>query len=168
MDIFVEKIVARKKGLKENILSILLIIISVIVAVVAGLMIGPRGIVFLLVAGLIFGNWYLISSFNIEYEYSITNGEIDIDKIINKRKRKKIFTADCKDIEIMARITSKKYNESIATVPNRIKAVSSMESPDVYFAMLNTNGKRSLIYFEPNEKMMKTLKSIIPGKIFIE
>ncbi len=166
MDIFVEKIVARKKGLKENILSVVLIVISVIIAFMAAITIGPRGIVVLLVAGLIFGNWYIISALNVEYEYSITNGEIDIDKIINKRKRKKMFTAECKDIEVMAKITSKKYNESIATVPKKIIAVSSMESPDVYFAMLNIKGKRALIYFEPNEKMMKTLKGIIPGKIF--
>lgn len=165
MDIFVESIVTRKKGSREKILSIGLIIISVIITFMAGIIIGPSGIIFLLIAGLIFGNWYIISSFNIEYEYSITNGEIDIDKIINKRRRKKMFTADCKYIEIMAKMTSDKYNESIAAVPKKIKAVSSMESPDVYFAMINNSGKRALIYFEPNEKFMKTLKTIIPSKI---
>lgn len=166
MDIFVEKLVARKKGLRESILSAIIITISVFIATTATLILGPRGIVVLLIIGLIFGNWYIISAFNVEYEYSVTNGEIDIDKIVNKRKRKKMYTADCKDIEIMAKLTSKRYNESIATVPKKIVAVSSMKSPDVYFAMLNIQGKRALIYFEPNEKMIKTIKSIVPGKVF--
>lgn len=107
MDIFVEKIVSRKKGPREYILSAMIIFISIIVVVMASLLLGPRGIVLLLTAGLIVGDWYLIGSFNVEYEYSITNGEIDIDKIINRRKRKKLITADCKDIEIMAKVSSK-------------------------------------------------------------
>ncbi|WP_010680922.1 DUF6106 family protein [Acetivibrio cellulolyticus] len=168
MDIFVEKIVSRKKGPREYILSAMIIFISIIVVVMASLLLGPRGIVLLLTAGLIVGDWYLIGSFNVEYEYSITNGEIDIDKIINRRKRKKLITADCKDIEIMAKVSSKKFNESIATVPTQIKSVSSMDSPDVYFVMVNNGGKRSLIYFQPDEKIMKTLKASIPSKIFEE
>ncbi len=90
MDIFVEKLVARKKGLRESILSAIIITISVFIATTATLILGPRGIVVLLIIGLIFGNWYIISAFNVEYEYSVTNGEIDIDKIVNKRKRKKM------------------------------------------------------------------------------
>lgn len=43
-----------------------------------------------------------------------------------------------------------------------------MDSPDVYFVMVNNGGKRSLIYFQPDEKIMKTLKASIPSKIFEE
>lgn len=51
------------------------------------------------------GAYYLISSRNLEYEYSITNGDITIDKIINRRNRKRIVSMDAHDIEAMG-----KYN----------------------------------------------------------
>lgn len=39
------------------------------------------------------GIW-LLSGVNIEYEYIITNNEMDIDKIIGRRKRKRMITID--------------------------------------------------------------------------
>jgi len=35
----------------------------------------------------------VISSRRIEYEYAFTNGELDIDKIVNKRKRENLISA---------------------------------------------------------------------------
>ncbi|UKI37385.1 MAG: DUF6106 family protein [Clostridiales bacterium] len=47
--------------------------------------------VLLIDAGVVYGAYILITHFNVEYEYILTNGDIDIDKIIAKKKEKKSF-----------------------------------------------------------------------------
>ena len=168
MDIFVEKIVSKKKGMKEYLKVAAMIFVALIVAMIATSYLFPQGVVILVYVGIIYGVRYFIGNLNVEYEYSITNGEIDIDKIINQKKRKKLYSTSCKDIELMAKITSSKYNQSIAKAPLIIKAVSSMASPDVYFAVVNSSGKKVLVYFEPDEKMLKNLKTMLASRLVLE
>lgn len=168
MDIFVEKIVAKKKGTKEYLKIAAIVFTAVILALITTPFLIQSGIIVLIYGGLIYGAIFLISKLNIEYEYSITNGSFDIDKIINQKKRKSLFSAECKYIELMAKVKSSKFNQSIATAPLTIKAVSTMDAPDVYFAVVNSNGKKTLVYFEPNEKMLKAIKTMIASRLFID
>ncbi len=168
MDIFVEKIVSKKKGLKEYLKAIAIVFAAFIVAIVATNYFFPQGIIIIIYVAIVYGAKYFISNLNVEYEYSITNGDIDIDKIINQKKRKHLYSAGCKDIELMAKLSSSKYNESIVKAPLTIKAVSSMGSPEAYFAVINSNGKKVTLYFEPNEKMLKSLKTMLGSRLSIE
>lgn len=54
---------------------------------------------FLILCGAIYGAYWLISGMSIEYEYILTNGEIDVDKIIAQRKRKRLVTVSAKTFE---------------------------------------------------------------------
>jgi len=49
------------------------------------------------VALVIYGIYWLLTGMNIEYEYIVTNGSIDIDKIISQRKRVTLLSVDVKD-----------------------------------------------------------------------
>lgn len=42
--------------------------------------------------GSLYGGYILITNMSVEYEYIVTNGEMDIDKIIAKRRRKRLIT----------------------------------------------------------------------------
>ena len=46
----------------------------------------------MLSVGVIFGLAWLMSGFGCEYEYIVTNEDLDIDKISGKRKRKRLIT----------------------------------------------------------------------------
>ncbi|NLL05535.1 MAG: hypothetical protein GX270_07065 [Clostridiaceae bacterium] len=169
MDIFLEKIVSKRKGLKEYLKAVAIVIAALFAAMVATFALPPQGgIVIIGYVAIIYGAKYFITNLNVEYEYSITNGDIDIDKIINQKKRKHLYSTRCKDIELMAKLSSSKYNESIAKAPLIIKAISSMDSPEVYFAVINSNGKKVTLYFEPNEKMLKSLKTMLGSRLTIE
>ena len=39
---------------------------------------------------------------NVEFEYSVTNGDLDIDKVISKKRRKKFARLKLRDIEYFA------------------------------------------------------------------
>ena len=100
MDTYSEQLVTKKKNQNDSMKKLIIILTAIILC---GLLVFASLLYFefallavAALAGIIFGTYKLISGFNIEYEYSITNGEIDIDKIIAKRKRVHMLTAEVK------------------------------------------------------------------------
>ena len=99
-DIFVEEMVIRRK----NALN-LLISLGAVLAAVALL-----AAVFLLLPGLMpamlviigFGAYLVVKFQYVEYEYSFTNGDFDVDRIQAKRKRKRMLEINQKSIRVMA------------------------------------------------------------------
>ena len=72
-----------------DILLILLIVIGAIVISYLLMLFIPQFAMFLIIAVLL--GIYTISKFNIEYEYALTNGDLDIDMIISQKKRKRLL-----------------------------------------------------------------------------
>lgn len=168
MDTFIEKIVTKRKSsvdfLKAAGIIVLGLALIVLIFSINSTFIGS--IALALVAGVGYLVYILITSLNIEYEYIVTNGEIDIDKIISRRKRKRIFSANCKDFDIIAKVKSEHYNPNSLGAAHRLEAVSSMDAEGVYFATLNYKGNKTVLFFEPNERMLDNFKTYIPRKVF--
>lgn len=165
MDTFIEKIVVRKKTYKDHLISAGMILAGVVLFF--GLqMIQVLAQFFLLIAAaIVYLLYQFITSRNVEFEYIVTNGELDIDMIIAQRKRKRIFSSNCKDFEILAKLKGGLNDRRIEGVNKKILAVSSMDSDDVYFALLNYKGERTAVFFEPNERMLNAFRIFIPRKI---
>jgi len=167
MDIFLEKIVTRKKTAIDS-LIIVGVIIGVIVAFFVISMI-PQVAQFsmFILVGLGYGAFRLITSRNIEYEYAVTNGDIDIDKIVSQRKRKRIFSARCKDFDIVAPVKSSHYTQNISSFKNKIECVSSMNDEGIYFFTLKYKGEQTVVYFQPTEKMLNNFTHFDQAKVFL-
>ncbi len=165
MDTFIEKIVVRKKTYKDHMISAAMIFAGIILFF--GLqMIQILAQFFLLIAAaIVYFLYQFITSRNVEFEYIVTNGELDIDMIIAQRKRKRIFSSSCKEFEILAKLKGGLQDRRVEGVKKKIFAISSIESEDVYFALLNYKGEQTAVFFEPNEKMLKSFKLFIPRKI---
>ena len=91
MDVFVEYLVKKKNGGKELLLQILTVIgallVFVLMMVLGGIFPVVSMVTTLLAFGALYGGYLLIISMNVEYEYIVTNGEMDVDKIIARRRR---------------------------------------------------------------------------------
>ena len=87
MDIFIEKIV-KNIDFKDYLIAAGLIFASFIILGLVFVFYPLPFIILVVFFGLCYLLYYLISSRSIEYEYIVTNGELDIDIIIAKRKRK--------------------------------------------------------------------------------
>jgi len=124
-----------------------------------------KHIPFIFVVGILYLAYQLILSRSVEYEYAVTNAYVDIDKIIAKRKRKRLFSADCREFEIVAKVNSQHFNHNIKNIKNKIYAVSDMNSPDVYFFTADTKQGKTVVYFEPDSKILEALKTFIPRKV---
>jgi len=104
-DVFKEQLVAKKRTIKDYILVILIMLVAIVLLLFVIPMLGTFSL--LAVALILFGTYWLIQRFDIEYEYILTNDELDVDKIIGKSKRKKLLTVSVKEFEIMAHVNGK-------------------------------------------------------------
>ncbi len=168
MDTFLEKLVTKRRTFSDNLMTFGLLMAGLILILISLSipLLNQLGVSLLLAVGLAYLTYRFISARNIEYEYIVTNGDLDIDKIISKRKRKRIFSASCKEFEILAKVSSNSFSQSVQSIKNRIDATSSINSPDAYFATLSYKGEKTLVIFEPDERMLNNFKVFIPRKIF--
>lgn len=159
MDMFVEQIVAKQKGIKEyaiifgSITALLIIVMFVLPYLLA---FGP--LAFLLLVGIGYGLWWLLTSLNIEYEYSVTNGDIDIDRIIAKRKRKRIVSVRGSKIEVLEPYNAADY--AARRFDRRVIAAPSPNSDMLWcFSYRSKKGGHTLVVFQPEERVLNALKS---------
>lgn len=166
MDVFIEQIV-KKKMTTADMLKIVGICFLTILVIFASFMIFPMipavgsflsMLSPLIIVGACYGAYYLITAQNLEYEYIMTNGEIDIDKIINRRKRKRMITVNTRDFSEFGLYKDAPDASGMTT----ILACTSIDDPETYYAVLDhsKHGKCMLI-FNPNEKLLKSAKQFI-------
>lgn len=167
MDIFIEKIVAKRKDGKDALLNIGIVLGALILMIVAMNVPVINQMALLVAVGIGYFAFRLITSRNVEFEYVVTNGDLDIDKIVAQRKRKRIFSSSCKNFDIVAKVKSSHYTPQIQSIKNKIEAVSTMAADDVYFITLNYKGEGTVIYFQPDERMLNNFKTFIPRKLML-
>ncbi len=118
----------------------------------------------LLVFGALGLGVYLVSNMDVEYEYIVTNDELDIDKIIGRRKRKRMITIDLRSAEDLAPYPAPDDVKVEATV----HASTGYEN-NAYYLLANHGvyGKVMLI-FNPNEKTREAIMQEVPSQLRIK
>ncbi len=100
MDIFHEHLVKMRKDSKSlGMLALIWGVTLTILFVAVWLLLVYLPLCLLLVGFGLYSAVQLTKMLDGEYEYILTNGEIDIDVIIGKSKRNRIITFNCADIE---------------------------------------------------------------------
>ena len=95
MDTFFEQIVRKKKTQAEWLIMGGTVVVAAVVLFAilnVPILMQIPFISTLLIIGVGYGGWWLITSQNMEFEYCVTNGDIDIDLIIFKRNIFKTYT----------------------------------------------------------------------------
>lgn len=162
MDIFHEQLVKIKPTatvLASKIIIWLMAGIISAVSLYAALKLTP--ILLFVAAGVIYFAYKSTASFNIEFEYSVTNGVIDIDKIINKSSRKRLFSFECKQIEKIV-----KYNKD-NTHKQSIKVCTDDMDNALLFTVVTTEGKANIL-LSPNEKLIEYINIFLPASVRIK
>ncbi len=176
-DIFMERIVRRKKDGTHYLKIALIIATAFMLATAIGwivLAIPVMSFLFpIVLVGCGYGAWWMITSQDIEYEYIVTNGEIDIDSIVHRRKRKRLFSGRAKDFEVMARLDSDEFRDAARRVEQErksgnLKLVNCAAVPGnaaSWFFIANYKTGRLLVVFDPDEKMLVNLKRFNPSRV---
>lgn len=164
-DIFNEQLVAKKNTLKDNLIKAGIIVAALIVIMVCAMIKFLAGLIMPITLVVGFGAIFFMRRLNIEYEYVFTSGELDIDRIFNKNKRKSYLTIDVRKFEIMAPIDSKDHARELSNYQKIVDCSSGIKKPNTYAAMIVREGKREKLIIEPNEKMLTAIKKYIPRKV---
>lgn len=173
MDVFIERMIKKKFEAKDGLL-LAGILVACIVVIFASLVILPAltgGITlsFFVTLGALFGAYKLITLRNLEFEYSFTNGFISVDKIMNRSARKRITSFECKEVEEIGEYPQNQTRLQNREVQSRIFASAYRDGRESWYVIVNTKKTgRTLLVFDPDERMLEAIKKTIPAHLRFE
>ena len=99
---------------------------------------------------------------DVEFEYIYTSGDLDIDKIIHKEKRKRVLAVNVKDMEIMA----VEGSSELAAHKDAQVCDFTTHTPGakVYEMVVIDNGEKKRVLFEPDEELVEGIWTLTPRK----
>lgn len=92
----------------------------------------------------------------VEYEYIITNGEIDIDAVYEVKTRKRKISFNIKEVSLLAPIDSYEFKDAANKPEKIINAVPRGNTDKVYVALLTEGNERAQVHFVPNGDFINT------------
>lgn len=162
-DMYQEILVKRNTPFSDQIKKYLLIVVTVI-SVMGGLVINP----ILLLPAVVFGFlcYFMVPRFDLEYEYLYVSGELDIDKIMGKQKRKRCASYNMDNLEILAPSNSAELNRFKNKKDVKVRDFTSLK-PDTpsYTLVFNLDRGQELVKVELNEAVIGDIRRMAPRKI---
>lgn len=123
---------------------------------------------------LVFITWRFVS---VEYEYSITSGELTFSKIFGGRSRRTYLTIRLRDAVRIAPLDNAAHSERAAAYrpEHEFSAISSLRAPDIYYILFEHEEKdgkkikkrRSIFYFEATAKALQICRFYNPSATVI-
>jgi hypothetical protein len=166
-DVFVEQLIERQQDFKTSMKKLGIVFAALLVSAIF-LVIGMLRFLFPAVFALsMYGAFRFVKDQNLEFEYSFTNGELDIDKIMGRRRRKRELSVHVRKFEIMAPMNEKFRNEyETQNIIRTVDVSTSPKSDSRWFARYRDDaGTTTLLIFEPNERLINAIRKFIPSKI---
>lgn len=170
MDTFKEYMVVRYQDTKDKLkifglifLCTLLLILSVLFMQALAPVIG---FVLFAIMAAFYGTYYYAAMKRIEYEYIFTNGDLDIDKIMGQRKRKRLATIDVSTLLQFGKITDEKRAEILASDHTVIDASDNLcTDDDYYLECKHKNFGMCYLIFTPSDEFAQELRPFFPREL---
>lgn len=160
---YLETNVAKKVTTKDNVIKVAAWGIVVLIAIAGALLAQP--ILFIVALAAAMAAYSLLPRLSIVYEYVFCDGQIDFDKIMAGEKRKHLYRTDLDKAVIVAPANSHELdgyrNQNMAK-----KDFTSLEENRKVYALVENAGElHTMIFFEPNEKLLAMIKQKAPRKL---
>ena len=164
-DLYSEVLVKKERTWKDKLVKGGLIALVVIFAVVG--IIVP--ILFFVAIALGIAAYFIIPGTDLEFEYLFVNGELDIDKIMSKSKRKRVKSLNLSECDIMAPLNSHRMDYYNSNQKLKVLDFSSGNPEHKRFAIIARDGADTCkVIFEPDETLAKTMRNTAPSKVFLD
>ncbi len=142
------------------------VIFAAVLAVLAGLFLIPAALLAALVLGI--ASYFVIQNTDLEYEYTLIEKSLDIDKIMAKTRRKRLKSYDLNDADLIAPISSHRmdyYNSNSKL--RTIDYTSGTPEGTVYAVIIKDGNETAKVLIEPDEVMAQMMNRAMPGKCFL-
>lgn len=169
MDNFAEQLVKRNETSSDKTKRILKAVGgtagTIVLALFGFLTLGNPPVSFIgfaLAVGAGYGTFFLVQSSYIEYEYAFTNGELDIDKIIAKKRRKSLLSVEVNKFKDFG-----KYNDDLEETAEMTVVISSdnIASHEYYADFQHEVYGQTRLIFSPDERMLENIKRFLSGSL---
>ncbi len=172
MNTFIEEMVVKKRSG----LDILLVLGLAVACTFVGILMlnlsmffpALSTIFFFVIVGVFYLAYIFSTSRNIEYEYAMVNHEIDIDKIANRKRRKKLTSLNVKNMESFGKKgRDSQYDKFLADIAiKKVYACRDKNADDVYFAVYFEDGIRKMLLFSPSQKIVDMIVKLNPREAY--
>lgn len=162
MDSYAEYMVVKPSSAADTIKKTAIIVLGgILILLLVFLSLTLMPMLLLLVCGVWFGCYYLLSGFRVEYEYLVTNGELDVDKIQGKRKRTRLITVKVSSFEsFQLEQTAQDPREEVTWV------LAGDDSENTYCADFNHEDLgRVRLVFSPNERVLEEVQKYLRASV---
>lgn len=172
-DVFMEKMVKRKMPQFDYLMIaavfVLMLIVSGLSLLIGTFMMGFPMLTLLVTAGAIFGVYKFIGSRRIEYEYSLTNGFVAVDRIANRASRKRLTSFECDTCEDIGKYQENEARLKTRSFDLRVFATEFADHRDAWYMIVRSpkTGK-TLVVFNPDEELLTAVKRFIPRQLRFE
>lgn len=158
-DTYVEQSVKAKPGADYYLKMILATVL-----IVAGIPLTLLFIGFLMIAFGVIILIYYAGDARYEYEYTLTNGSVDIAAIYNARRRKEKLQFDLENVTMIVPKDSNRINpqEKYKTYSFLSKAGEGQQIA----LLMDLNGNKTMVLMEPNERSMEHIKTFAKNKCY--
>ena len=166
MDRYDERLIVGKASMNTYLLMGLSILLALF-GVACMCFVNFMGGVIIIIGAIVLGG-FIIKSFSIEYEYILTNGDIEIAKIISKERRKTVFETREGDIKLMDRADSDKVKNDMS-LGKKTKKFIGKEIQDTEVALYIGEGDtEKMIILDFDQKCIDHMKQVIKSRCNIK
>lgn len=175
-DIFVEKMVAKRpsaadRAKRAGVYLAVAAVAAAAVCVELFVMTGLEPVLFLVTAGAVWGGYLLGKFLGVEYEAIYTNGDLDVDVIRGKAKRRRLFGCEIREAEDFGKYAAGRDFPGCRV----LRACDSPDSGDLWFllardragaktAVILNMGERELAAVRPYLKPALARKTPAPAR----
>lgn len=165
-DLYTELLVKKEKTAKDTLMKVGLIGGTVLFAL-AGLFVHPLLWIGLVIFAIL--DYLLLPKTSLEYEYLFVNGEMDIDVIMSQQRRKRVFSFNMKDVDLMAPLKSHRmdyYNNN-----QKMKVLDFSSGNDThkrFCAVMRKDNDNCRVILEPDDHLANLMRNSAPSKVFLD
>lgn len=174
MDVYSETLVRRRLSTKErrrvSLLFFLLIAGSILFILLLPLYLMSHGIAYLSTvsmltfAVLVFFVWRMLRKMQQEFEYIITNGTLDVDRIVAQKKRTRLISLELSEVEEFGL-----YRKGAFEGRGFDCILHAERDPagdgNFYLLMHHPSLRRTLLVFTPDDAMLSALRQGLPRRM---
>lgn len=169
MDVFIEQLVPKAKNttdtLKKVGICIGFTVLALAVCFVSFAIIGFPMLGLLGAGGLLYLGYYLMTGIDCEYEYIVSSGDMDVDKIIAQRKRKRMLSIKLERAEAIGRFADAPDVDSDTTI---VSAVTYGVEGYWYIDITHESYGKVRLVFSPEKRTVEAISTYLPTPLKIK
>lgn len=163
-DLYQEILIQRKTPVVNKLIKVVAIALTALF--LAGGFLLLNLLVLILGIALGVGCFFLLPRLEVEFEYLYVNGELDIDAIYSKQKRKRIGSYDMEELEILAPEKSHALDHYLSQSGVKIRDFTSGDpQTKSYIMIFSKEQKREILKVELNDVILNDVRRIAPRKV---